>query len=418
MGPLCCEKGRAVRKLTTALLAALLSTALAAPAAADPSGPSAREVSQAQQKAQQRAAAVGAAEARLALADAELNRLGAQAERLVEAFNGARVRLQKAQAAAVVADTARQAADAEVSAQRRAMGQFAAATYRSGGNLAMVGALLSSDGPRTFLQRLGTVQQLSRKQSDQLGRLRAAEVTQRLAQQAAAASLADVQRATDTARKAQQAAAAAVLDQQRTIAVLSAQREQLARAAAAAKQRAGQLKAARASFLEAERERKAREAAERRAREIAQQQAAGGGAGIDEPGPPPAGSPADGHSTAAQGRTAVRYAKAQLGKPYQWGASGPDTFDCSGLTMMAWRQAGIDLDHYSASQYNQGTHVARGDLRPGDLVFFADDTNDPSTIHHVGIYVGDGQMINAPQTGDVVKYSSIDRSDYIGATRP
>jgi cell wall-associated NlpC family hydrolase len=410
-----------VRRAGIAAVTAVLAVALASPAAADPSGPSAGQVSQAQQRAHERAAAVGAAEAKLALADAELQRLGAAAERLVEAFNGARVRLGKARAAAAEAAAAQQAADAEVTEQRHAMGQFAAASYRSGGNLAMVGALLCADGPRSFLERLGTVQQLSRKQTDQLGRLRAAEVQQRLAKQAAAASLAEVEKATAAAQRARAAAATAVLQQQQKVAALSAQRETLARAAAAAKQRAGQLAAARASFLEAERERKAREEAERRAREIAEQQAASGSgsdSGIDDPGPAPSGSPATGHSTAAQGRVAVRYAKAQLGKPYEWGADGPDSFDCSGLTMMAWRQAGISLDHYSASQYNQGTHVSRSDLRPGDLVFYADDTNDPSTIHHVGIYVGDGMMINAPQTGDVVKYASIDRPDYIGATRP
>jgi cell wall-associated NlpC family hydrolase len=410
-----------MRRLASVAVAVLLTCGVAAPAAADRSGPSAGQVSRAQQQARDRAAAVGAAEAKLALADAQLQRLGAAAERLVEAFNGARVKLEHARQSAAIASAAQRAADAEVTDQRHAMGQFAAATYRSGGNLAMVGALLSADGPRSLLDRLGTVQQLSRKQSDQLGRLRAAEVTQRLAKQLADSSLADVEKATDAAKKARQAAQSAVLQQQHQVAALSAQREQLALAAAAARQRAGQLVAARAAFLEAERERKAREAAEKRAAEIARQQEhdkGGSGSGVDDPGPVPSGSPAQGHSTAAQGRAAVRYAKAQLGKPYEWGASGPDTFDCSGLTMMAWRHAGIRLDHYSAAQYDEGTHVSRSELRPGDLVFYADNTNDPSTIHHVGIYVGGGQMINAPQTGDVVKYASIDRPDYIGATRP
>ena len=407
-----------LRAVASLAVAVLIPLSLATPAAADHTGPSARQVSQAQRAAQQRAAAVGAAEAKLALADAQLEKLGADAERLVEAFNGARVKLQHAQATADAAAKAAQAANAEVLDQRRAMGKFAAASYRSGGNLAMVGALLSSDGPRSLLERLGTVQQLSRKQSDQMGRLRAAELTQQVAQQVAQSSLADVQKATNAALKARQAAQAAVLQQQQQVASLSAQREQLAQEAAAARQHAGQLAAARKAFLEAERERKAREAAERRARELQRQQQEQASGGLGPVDPPPSGSAADGRSTAAQGRTAVRYAQAQLGKPYEWGASGPDTFDCSGLTMMAWRQAGIRLDHYSASQYNQGTHVSIADLRPGDLVFFATNTSDASTIHHVGIYVGDGQMINAPETGDVVKYASIYRSDLIGATRP
>lgn len=409
------------RGLLTA--AVLVAVAIATPASADRSHPSAGEVSRAQQAARDKAAAVGAAEAKLALADAALARAGAAAERMVEAYNGARVALEHAREQAAAADAAQRAADAEVGAQRTAMGKFAAASYRSGGNLVMVGALLSADGPRSFLEGAGMVQQLSRKQADQLGMLRAAEVTQRLTQKAARASLEQVAKAAAKAEKARADAAAAVVRQQQQVAALSAQREQLARQAAAARMRAGQLAQARAAYLEAERERKIREAAERRARELAEQQQrdrehASSGGSSNEPPVYTGGDPARGDSTAAQGRRAVEYAKAQLGKPYEWGADGPDSFDCSGLTMMAWRQAGIRLDHYSGAQWDEGTHVSRDELRPGDLVFFADDTSDPSTIHHVGIYVGDGQMINAPQTGDVVKYASIYRSDYIGATRP
>jgi cell wall-associated NlpC family hydrolase len=86
--------------------------------------------------------------------------------------------------------------------------------------------------------------------------------------------------------------------------------------------------------------------------------------------------------------------------------------------MMAWRDAGIALDHYSQSQYGAGRHVGRFELRAGDLVFYGDNPADPRTIHHVGIYAGDDRMINAPQTGDVVSYASVDRADYVGATRP
>jgi cell wall-associated NlpC family hydrolase len=86
--------------------------------------------------------------------------------------------------------------------------------------------------------------------------------------------------------------------------------------------------------------------------------------------------------------------------------------------MESWAAAGIGIDHYSVAQYGEGAHVARANLRPGDLVFFATDTSDASTIHHVGIYVGSGQMIDAPHTGANVQYDYAFRSDYIGATRP
>lgn len=108
----------------------------------------------------------------------------------------------------------------------------------------------------------------------------------------------------------------------------------------------------------------------------------------------------------------VDYAIAQLGKPYVFAAAGPDTFDCSGLTMMAWRQVGVSMAHFAASQYAQFPKVSIDELQPGDLVFFYPN------IHHVGIYIGDGKMIHAPHTGDVVRVASIFRRSIVGAVRP
>jgi peptidoglycan DL-endopeptidase CwlO len=109
---------------------------------------------------------------------------------------------------------------------------------------------------------------------------------------------------------------------------------------------------------------------------------------------------------------AVAYARAQLGKPYQYAGTGPDSFDCSGLTMMAWAQAGVSMSHNAEAQYNEFPHVPVDQLQPGDLVFFG------NPIHHVGLYVGGGTMIDAPQTGEFVHYSSVGRQDYAGAARP
>lgn len=118
-------------------------------------------------------------------------------------------------------------------------------------------------------------------------------------------------------------------------------------------------------------------------------------------------------STASSGAgAAIAAARAQLGKPYSWGASGPNSFDCSGLTAWAWRAAGVSLPHNAAAQQGFGRSVSRSDLQPGDLVFFG------SPAYHVGIYIGDGLMIHAPTTGDVVKTTAISYlSDYSGATR-
>ncbi|ADI08226.1 putative transglycosylase [Streptomyces bingchenggensis BCW-1] len=122
-----------------------------------------------------------------------------------------------------------------------------------------------------------------------------------------------------------------------------------------------------------------------------------------------------------QSAAAIYFAQKQLGKPYLWGGNGtPEDggrFDCSGLTKAAYKTVGIDLPRVANDQWNAGPHPKRDELLPGDLVFFAYDLNDPRSIHHVGIYVGGGQMINAPYTGAVIRFDKIDTPDYIGATR-
>jgi len=112
----------------------------------------------------------------------------------------------------------------------------------------------------------------------------------------------------------------------------------------------------------------------------------------------------------------IAYAHAQIGKDYEWGGAGPDTFDCSGLTMRSWEQAGVYLPHWSVGQYLETTPIPIDSLQPGDLVFFADGSS-PSSIYHMGLYIGGGEMIEAPYTGAQVRISSIYRSSLYGATR-
>jgi len=107
---------------------------------------------------------------------------------------------------------------------------------------------------------------------------------------------------------------------------------------------------------------------------------------------------------------AVAFARAQLGKPYRYAGTGPDSFDCSGLTMMAWAQGGVSMAHGSQSQYDSFPHVAISQLQPGDLVFFG---SSGPTNHHVGIVVGPGMMIDAPHTGPYVQYVSYYRPDLV-----
>jgi cell wall-associated NlpC family hydrolase len=108
----------------------------------------------------------------------------------------------------------------------------------------------------------------------------------------------------------------------------------------------------------------------------------------------------------------IRYAYAQLGKPYQWGATGPGSFDCSGLTLMAWAQAGVSLPHSSRAQIGIGRQVTRSELQPGDLIFRY------SPISHVSLYVGNSQQISATHTGSTVKLQSAFQGEIVGFSRP
>ncbi|WP_189265905.1 C40 family peptidase [Streptomyces fuscichromogenes] len=126
-------------------------------------------------------------------------------------------------------------------------------------------------------------------------------------------------------------------------------------------------------------------------------------------------------SPTKQAAGAINYAQNKLGTPYLWGGNGTAAdrgrFDCSGLTKAAYASVGITLPRVANDQYNAGPHPSRKELLPGDLVFFSTDLSNSRAIHHVGIYVGGGYMIDAPYTGAVIRFDPIDSADYFGATR-
>jgi len=143
---------------------------------------------------------------------------------------------------------------------------------------------------------------------------------------------------------------------------------------------------------------------------LAAQAAAAASASPYSISPPPGGPPP---ALDANAQAAIDAAYSVIGVPYQFGGSSPESgFDCSGLTMWSWSHAGVSLPHSSAMQYAVLPHVAQSDLQPGDLVFFY------SPIHHVGMYVGGGRMIDSPYTGTVVQVRAVEWSVYVGAARP
>jgi len=123
---------------------------------------------------------------------------------------------------------------------------------------------------------------------------------------------------------------------------------------------------------------------------------------------------ADTYDGPASGRAkaALDFAYAQLGKPYEWGSTGPDSFDCSGLTGAAWGAAGVSLPRTVKQQYDAGRKVGQADMQPGDIIYWYNDTQ------HNGMYVGDGQAIHAPRTGKNVEITPVDSMPFYAASRP
>lgn len=159
-----------------------------------------------------------------------------------------------------------------------------------------------------------------------------------------------------------------------------------------------------------ERAQRRREAAGRaRALEAARRAAA---SAVAVPAPAATAAPRAAVATNPAAQRAVDAALSQVGKPYQWGGAGPDSYDCSGLTMWAWGHAGVSLPHNSGAQYDATARVSQEGWQPGDLLFFG------SPIHHVAMYIGDGEMVEAPYSGQYVRVVSAYRSDYVGAGRP
>ena len=414
---------------TGAALALVLSTPMVS-AQADPVYPSQGQVNGAKAAVGDKAAQVAAVEAQLMASNARLDEVQTAAEMANEKYNGARILLQER------TDAAKGAGERAAAAQKAAgiasdkLGQFAATTYMQGGNLGQLEAFLSSSGPEEVLDRAAGIQlitdirgrivQDADASSVVAGVLRRA-AAQAQAQQLAAAQEAESARAQAAAQadsaaaetasiQAKQSAMIAQLATLRSTSVtLEKQRqdglkaEAQARAAAAA-QAAAQARAAAQVRADAAAQRQASAAAEaRRLRQIANNQPVA---------PAPQPGPVSGAPVPSRGGVSavIAFARAQIGDPYAWGAAGPGTWDCSGLTMMAWAQAGVYLSHYTGAQWAETRRVPLSDLQPGDLVFYGSSGPDS---HHVGLFIGNGMMIEAPHTGASVTTSSIWRSDIV-----
>ncbi len=393
-----------VRTAAAAAVLALISSLPATHAVADPSTPSAATVAAAKAKAQTVAAQVGVMQAQLAAAQARLQALGQAVDAAGEAYNGAMYKLALAQKAAGAASAAAVRAQADVQAAREDLGRIASAAYRGDGLGLGLGAVLSADSPESMLDAVATMNVLADRQNAVIDRLKATQVVSAVLDKQAADALAAVSKAAAAAAAAKAAVQAKVADQAAQVTQIDAQVASLTKALAAARAKSTQLSQARQAGLA--------RAAHRRALELARQRASGSrSGGGNHTGSVP-------QATSAGARAAIAYAMQQLGKPYEWAATGPATFDCSGLTMRAWQAGGISLPHWSVAQWQVSTPVSQSQARPGDLVFYAYNLSDYTSIHHVALYIGNGEMIEAPFTGANVRISSVDRPDLFGFARP
>ncbi|MFO7191636.1 MULTISPECIES: C40 family peptidase [Thermocrispum] len=276
-----------------------------------------------------------------------------------------RKKMRQAKRALAAAQKAEQRARADVAAYRKVVDKFTSAAYR-GSRLTSVAAALTGDSVRDYLDRAATIDLLAAEKAAALKKLNRAVEKAEQAQREALASQ-------QAARKAEQEA-------KRNLRDIEVRGEELQKQIDKAREAYERLSGADRAALEAS---------------------------YGDSATPPSTIKAP----SERAQIAVDAAMSKRGSPYVYGAEGPDAFDCSGLTSWAYQQAGISIPRSSSAQSQSGTAVPRDQLAPGDLVFFY------SPVSHVGMYIGDGLMVHAPQQGDVVKVAPVMWNNFVGARR-
>ncbi|MET9734720.1 NlpC/P60 family protein [Streptomyces sp. NPDC006458] len=316
-----------------------------------------------------------------------------QAESATEKYNSAKERTtkQRKRVDTLLDDVAERTQ--KLNEAREELGSFAAAQYRTGAAAPDTATFLLADTPQDYFDQSQLMDRLTGRQKDAVDDYvtqQSATMEKRREATESLATLTDSQTELKTAKATVQKK---LSDARELLSQLTAE-EKARLAAIEEKQR--EEAARKAAELAAQ---QAEEQREREAAEAAAQQEA-------EPSPSPSTSetpstPAPDSSYSSKADKALAFARTQIGKPYVWGATGPDSYDCSGLTQAAWKAAGVDLPRTTWDQVGAGTTVSLADAQPGDLVFFYDD------ISHVGLYIGNGMMIHAPKPGAYVREESI-----------
>ncbi|MET7489766.1 NlpC/P60 family protein [Streptomyces sp. NPDC005538] len=308
-----------------------------------------------------------------------------QAESATDKYNAAKEKTtkQRKRVDTLLDDVAQRTQ--KLNSAREQLGSFAAAQYRTGASAPDTATFLLADSPQDYFDQTQLMSRLTSRQKDAVDAYvteQSATMKKRQEASESLQTLGDTQSDLKTAKATVQKK-------------LSTARELLSQLTAQEK--------ARLAAIEKKKQQEA--AAEAAALAKRQAEAAKNTSSGSSTSTSSSSSSTDG-SYATKAAKALAFARAQVGKPYVWGATGPGSYDCSGLTQAAWKAAGVTLPRVTTDQVNAGTTVSLADAQPGDLVFFYDD------ISHVGIYIGNGMMIHAPKPGAYVREESI----YYGGT--
>jgi cell wall-associated NlpC family hydrolase len=299
-------------------------------------------------------ATVAHADPSLADIEAQLDKSNKDLEATIEAYNAINIDLAASQAkSAGLTDKLKPLEDG-VAAANANIEQVAVAAFKNSGNLRSLSVVLNAQSSGSLMDQLSMLQQISHQQQKNIDDFKVAKT-----------KLDDEKKLLDV-----------------TLAAQTTQKTDL------------------------ENKRKKIEGDVKKLDDLKKKATAAGSKKVTSPGATPGNLPA----VSGRAGDAVNFAKAQLGEPYKWGAAGPSAWDCSGLTMGAWKAGGVNLEHNAARQWSQVAHISKSQLAPGDLVFY-------NGLGHVAIYVGNNVVIHAPHAGEDVKYAPVDVDSIYGYGR-
>ena len=314
-----------------------------------------------------------------------------QAESATERYNAAKEKTakQRKQVDTLLDDVAERTQ--KLNEARAELGSFAAAQYRTGAGIPDTATFLLADTPQDIFDQRQVMDRMTGRQKEAVDDYVTQQSETMRTRQEATKSLETLTESQGDLKTAKATVQKKLADARELMSKLTA--EEKARLAAIEERK--QKEAARKAAELAEQQKARQEAA------AAQQDSGTPGSASGSSGTATAPPTSTDSSYATKAEKALAFARAQIGKPYVWGATGPGSYDCSGLTQAAWKAAGVTVPRTTYDQVNAGTTVPVSQAQPGDLVFFYDD------VTHVGIYVGNGMMIHAPKPGTYVREESI-----------